>query len=155
MRFEHIHFLEKPCSEPQVISEIKKIFRQDRQQAKVVVVDDDPMLVKMLQSRIQANGFEVSAFTNSEEAIHRLQAEDPDLLVTDIIMPNVSGWMITQEIKRNEDFKNLPVILLSSLIEKEGQAERHEIGDYFMSKPVMMDKLVEKIKELILSQRKG
>ena len=142
-------FFEKPYELKTVEQELQKLIRAERTTPKIVVVDDDPMLVKMLQSRLSATGFDVVTVTDSEEALRIVNSEDPNLVITDILMPNVSGWKITQELKNNPRFKSLPIILLSSLIEKEGDAERDEIGDYFMSKPVMMDKLIAKVQEIL------
>ncbi len=144
-------YIEKPYELKIVEQEVKHVIREGRTTPKIVVVDDDPMLVRMLQTRLNATGFDVVPVTDSEEALKVVNAEDPNLVITDIIMPNVSGWKITQELKNNPRFKGLPIILLSSLIEKEGNAERHEIGDYFMSKPVMMDKLIAKVQEMLAS----
>ncbi len=144
-----VAFIERPTDNKFILEAIRKVFHGKKSAAKIVVVDDDPILVRLLQARLSANGFEVIPITNSEEALKTIATEDPDLVITDIIMPNVSGWKITQELKSNEALKNIPVILLSSLIEKEGKAERHEVGDYFLSKPVMVEKLIAKINDML------
>jgi len=142
-------YIEKPFNYQQVVEEVQKALHKTQSVPKIMVVDDDPLLVRMLQGHLVANGFDVIPVTDGEEALKMIGSEEPDMVVTDIVMPNVSGWQITQEIKKNQQLKKIPIILLSALIEKEGNAERHEIGDYFMSKPVMMGKLLEKIKELL------
>ena len=103
----------------------------------------------MLTSRISANGYDTIGITDSTEAINSVYREDPDLILTDIVMPNVSGWKITEELKSSKEYKDLPIILLSALITEDFVAEKYEIVDYFMSKPPVMEKLLAKIKELL------
>lgn len=140
----------KPFDAKLILQEVKNIFATYKPPPKkIMIVDDDPILIKMLNARLTANGYRVIALNGGEEMIKKVHTEFPDLIVLDIMMPNVSGWSITQELKANKDLRNIPVILLSSMIEKEGKATKFEIGDYFLSKPVMMEKLLERIKEYL------
>ena len=143
-------FITKPYETKVILEEVKRILRKEKRAAKkIMVIDDDPTLVKILDIRLTANGYLVIPLTDSELAINTVKKERPDLVITDIMMPEVSGWKIAQDLKSNKEFKDIPIIILSAIIEKEGKPEKFEVGDFFMAKPVMMDKLLAKIEELL------
>ena len=117
--------------------------------AKILVVDDDVEIVTLIKMRLSARGYDVVTAADGRDALAQVQQHSPDLVVADLNMPNLDGWRFSQRVRDNAKFKTIPIILLSAMIEKEGKASKYEVGDYFMSKPVMVDKLLAQIEDYL------
>lgn len=116
---------------------------------KILVVDDDEIIVKVMKDQLSAKGFEVTAAYDGDEALKQIRADKPDLIISDINMPNLSGWKMAMQLKQDNATKDIPVILLSTMIEKEGAAESYEAGTYYLCKPLKSEVLLQKVNELI------
>ena len=116
---------------------------------RILVVDDDQGILKVIKIHLEANGYETVVASDGEEAFKEVERQKPDLVVADLIMPNLNGWWLSQKLKEDLRFKEIPLILLSGLLDKDGPPEGNEVGDYYMAKPLKFDKLLAKIKELI------
>src|SRR5664279_2940450 len=87
--------------------------------AKILLVEDDTILVEMYQAKFELEGHEVSVATNGEECLNILKDFQPDLILLDILMPKLNGFHVLKEIKKQPELRQIPVILLTNL----GQAE--------------------------------
>ncbi len=87
--------------------------------AKILLVEDDAILVEMYQAKFELEGHEVSIATNGEECLTILNEFQPELILLDILMPKLNGFHVLKEIKKQPDLRQIPVILLTNL----GQAE--------------------------------
>ncbi len=134
---------------PSTLTKLKKSLKQFKTKPCIIIVDDDPTLLRLLESRLMQSGYDVVTVLNSEEAMHIIRDEEPDLVITDIMMPNVDGWKITHDLKSNPQYKSLPVIIMSSIINKEGPPSQFEIGDFFLAKPPLIDQLMTTVKQLL------
>lgn len=107
---------------------------------KILVVDDDPVIVKALSSRLSKDGYTVVSTTDPTEALEKLQEEEFDLIISDIIMPYMSGIELVTEIKKHGG--ETPIILISALDQKELILTAFEMGAKdFVVKPINMDEL--------------
>jgi len=104
----------------------------------VLVIDDDPIIVKYLVSLLQDNGYETCSAGGGVEAFEVLQRERPDLITLDLEMPDEWGPRFYRRLSRETELKNTPVIIISGL------AGRHAVKDAvaFISKPFDPDKLI-------------
>ena len=89
--------------------------------AKILVVDDTPMNVKLLVDILSARGYVVASATDGEDALAKLAADMPDLVLLDIMMPGLSGYDVCRRIRADAATSLLPVVLVTSL---DPQAER-------------------------------
>lgn len=121
-------------------------------QRKVLIVDDDRDIAELIQGYLMAKEFSVAVAKDGVDALHQVQVFSPELIVADLSMPNLNGWQFCQKLRENEKYKKVPVIVLSALVDKEGPADTHEAGDYYMGKPIDFDKLFQKIQELLPRQ---
>jgi len=121
---------------------------------KILVVDDDPNIVKLIKSRLEANKYEVIAAYDGEECMQKILSDKPDLIILDILMPKADGYDVLIGIK---EFKALagkiplvPVIVLTALSDPrvKGMIEKEEIKDYIV-KPFESDDLLAKVKKAI------
>jgi CheY-like chemotaxis protein len=87
--------------------------------AKILLVEDDAILVEMYQAKFELEGHDVRIATNGEECLKTLETFSPELILLDILMPKLNGFHVLKEIKKQPDLRQIPVILLTNL----GQAE--------------------------------
>ncbi len=114
---------------------------------KVLIVDDDPVMIKMLESRLKANGYEVSAVTEATDGLQIAMDTLPDLVVLDVMMPIINGYNFCRLLKADEKGKNVAIILLTSRNEIEDIKTGFEMGaDAYLTKPINIDKLLDTIK---------
>lgn len=120
--------------------------------AKILLVDDDPLLVRMYQKKLQNDGYEVATADDGDVALTKVSEFKPDLILLDIMMPRVNGLQALTKLKENKETSNIPVILLTNVGGNEEDAERGlELGAvaYLVkagNRPVMV---VQKVKEIL------
>ena len=114
---------------------------------KVLVVDDSPTERFFLTELLAKHGFAVSAAENAEEAMIKVKAVSPDLILMDVVMPGQNGFQLTRAITRDPRFTNVPVIMCTSKNQETDKVwgMRQGARDYIV-KPVDADELVAKIK---------
>ncbi|RZM28796.1 MAG: response regulator [Pedobacter sp.] len=116
---------------------------------KIMICDDDPGILEMMEMIIEEYGFEVFTEANSLHVLKGLEREKPDLLLLDIWMPLLSGDQVLKNIKANAQFVDLPVIMYSASAEGQSIAQGSGADDY-IAKPFDMDELETKIRKLIV-----
>lgn len=125
----------------------------------ILVVDDDPDFIEATRIVLEAEGFEVIAAANGDEALTALQRSTPSLIIMDIMMKGVlDGLHASWQIQANPELRNLPILIVSS-ITSSGYAEMFPTdesipADNFLSKPVPPDRLVQEIKRLLAKSAK-
>ena len=82
--------------------------------AKVLAVDDDPVIQRLLQVNLEMEGYEVELASDGEEALERVRSFRPDIVLLDIMMPKKDGWQVCAEIKADPELANTPVVFLSA-----------------------------------------
>ena len=116
---------------------------------KILVADDEVMVVKLIKFKLEKEGFDVVVASDGEQAIQLLLHGGIDLVVTDLLMPVHSGLEITQRAKSLESGK-IPVIILSSAGMQKNIIEAFKIGvDDFVNKPFSPEELTLRIKKLL------
>jgi DNA-binding response OmpR family regulator len=115
---------------------------------KILIVDDEEMAIKMIELELKRNNYEVLTSTDGREAIEKIKSEQPDLVISDIMMPFMSGLELLELIK--SDSKKTPVILISALDEFEVVQTAVDMGaDDFIIKPINMEELSIRIKRVL------
>ncbi len=117
---------------------------------RVLVVDDSPMVLEMVSAHLKQNGMEVIEATNGAEAVDRLKALTPDLVVTDVVMPQMNGYELCRWIKNNASTKNVPVIMCTTKSEEFDKYWGMKQGaDAYLTKPYHPPELIKTIKQLL------
>jgi adenylate cyclase len=122
--------------------------------AKVLVVDDDPDFVEIMRTILECNGYAVIAAANGQQAMARVKAEHPDLMLLDIMMSTVlDGLNVSEQLAKDPDARYMPVIMVSSIADTPHAnlfpMEEMPHMDAWLSKPVDPDTLLRKVKELL------
>lgn len=123
---------------------------------KVIIVDDDRETREMLATALELDGIEVAQAANGLRLITSLHLSRPDVILLDVNMSWIDGFELCRAVRRNEQFRDIPVIFVSARTSKEDLERGRECGadDYFV-KPVDLDKLIGRVKELTTSHHRA
>ena len=117
---------------------------------RLLVVEDDPALAKVLQMRLQIEGFEVEVAGDGAEAMTMIGKQRPDLVVCDLMMPLMDGLEVTRAIKGNPKLKAIPILILTALKSAREMGELQKLGaDVFATKPYNGKELTAQIRQLL------
>jgi len=123
---------------------------------KILIIDDEEDFCFFIKKNLEAKGnFEVSTSCNAKEALGLAQSLHPDLILLDILMPQQSGTQVAEELKNNNETKNIPIVFVTAIITPEEIEIKGNFikGNHVLAKPVTMDKLRSIITMLTESRR--
>lgn len=115
---------------------------------RILLVEDDPPMVKMYSTKFRQEGFEVELAYDGEEALVKIGSHHPDLVLLDLMIPKIGGLEILATLRSQPATKSLPVIILSNLSQEQDIARAKELGalDYLIKANFTPGQVVEKIK---------
>jgi len=124
---------------------------------KILIIDDDVDLTSALQTILQSNRYTASVANTREEGMEKLKADKPDLIILDVMMvKQQDGFEVARELKKNDEFKNIPILMLTAVEDKTGIDFKSEAGapewlpvNCFLNKPVEPQVLLDEIKKLL------
>jgi class 3 adenylate cyclase/CheY-like chemotaxis protein len=117
---------------------------------RILVVDDTPQNVKLLEQLLKSSGYEPVSALSGAEALEKLQAVQPDLVLLDVVMPQMSGYDVCRAIRANPATALLPVVMVTALDPAEERVKGIEAGaDDFLSKPINQPELLARVKSLL------
>jgi CheY-like chemotaxis protein len=117
---------------------------------RILVVDDDEMVLMALNELLRPEGYEVHAVSSGGQALKNLDKEKYDLLLLDIIMPEMDGFELCRRIRERENYRETPIVFLTAKSRDEDRVKGLEVGaNLFLSKPISPDKLLEIIADTI------
>lgn len=114
---------------------------------KILVVDDDPSLCRLLEIRLESNGYEVMKASNGVEAFAKASDERPDLIILDVSMPIMDGYEFVRS-TRWLDLKDIPILILSARVNTKEMFDALGVSD-FLAKPFDFNELLGKVSECI------
>ena len=116
---------------------------------RVLVVDDDPDMAGFLVRLLEQQGLQAETESDGEQALKRITATLPDLVLLDVMMPSVSGFDVCRQLKSNEATALVPVVLVTALEDQDSRVRGIEAGaDDFLSKPVRREELIARVNTL-------
>jgi type IV pilus assembly protein PilB len=142
----------RPAAMPQVTEApaIDRAAEAMKSQIRVLAVDDDPFIRKMLEKVLTEARYDVVLATDGEEALEKIYLERPDLIISDVIMPKLDGLSLVKKLKGKLQTSIIPVILLTSRDEVENEVEGLEAGaDDYIPKPIVADLLLARINRVL------
>ena len=117
---------------------------------KIFIIEDEPSIIQLVQHNLEKNGFIVSSSVNGNDGLKELKKFQPDLLLLDWMLPDLSGIEICKNIRKDNSFKNLPVIMLTAKGEEEDKNKGLDSGvDDYLTKPFSFNELMARIKAVL------
>ena len=121
-----------------------------RQMAKVMVVDDAYSDLKLMESILQSAGHQVVSYADGAQLEERLLAEQPDILLLDIIMPNRNGYEILRALKKDDRTRRTPVVLVTSKTQESDRLwGKRQGADEYVSKPFTPEQLLTVVRRFV------
>ena len=119
-----------------------------KQRPKILLVDDDVDLVKVMSGALESKAYEVIVAYNGQEGLEKARKEKPDLVVLDILMPVADGFTFADQFRKDPALAKVPVLALTILSESLGQPFPFELSAYIV-KPIKPKDLVAKVEEFL------
>ena len=117
---------------------------------KIFIIEDEPSIIQLVQHNLEKNGFIISSSLNGNDGLKELKKFQPDLLLLDWMLPDLSGIEICKSIRKDNSFKNLPVIMLTAKGEEEDKIKGLDSGvDDYLTKPFSFNELMARIKAVL------
>lgn len=117
---------------------------------KILVAEDEPMLLKTIELKLKKEGYEVIVTADGRQAAEQIESANPDMVITDIMMPYVSGLELINLLRQKLNRKT-PIIILSAMEQEKVVMEAFELGaDDYITKPFSLNELVIRVKRLMV-----
>lgn len=115
--------------------------------AKILVVDDEPYMIRLLQHHIERGGYQLVKATNGREALDRIRDEQPQLVIMDVMMPEINGLEVLAELRQHPATRTLPVIIMTANAQRFTREEAEAAGvSAFLTKPFSPTQLMTEVK---------
>jgi two-component system, cell cycle response regulator len=116
----------------------------------ILIVDDDAMNVKLLDTYLKQEGFNTICAYDGEAALEKIRKDPPDLILLDIMMPGVNGYEVTQKLKSDQKTGHIPVILITALDSADDKSKGMAAGaDEFLNKPINKSELIARVRSFL------
>ncbi len=117
---------------------------------KILVVDDDSAINELIKVNLELGGYKVVQAFDGIKGFALCKQEKPSLVILDVMMPEVDGFTVAQRIRKNEETKNIPILMLTALSELDDKVKGFNIGvDDYLVKPFEMDELKVRVRALL------
>lgn len=122
---------------------------------KILLIEDDPFLLNMYATKFELENFKVTVADDGEKGLRAVEKEIPDIILLDIMLPKMNGFEVLKQLKASRDFRDIPVILLTNLSQKNEIEQGLSMGanDYLIKAHFMPSEVVEKIKEILKKKK--
>lgn len=118
--------------------------------AKILVADDDPVIIKLLEVNLEMEGYEVVTAEDGQDAVEKAKATRPDLIILDIMMPRMDGWAARNELNAIPELSETPVIFLSARAQQADVRKGYEAGVIeYITKPFDPTDLLRVIEQVL------
>jgi DNA-binding response OmpR family regulator len=119
--------------------------------SKILLVEDDQLLVRLYTKKFGKEGYEVVVANNGDKGIAKAQSELPDIIMLDLMMPKTNGFEVLEVLSGSAQLKNIPVIVLTNVSSDQDEQRARELGaiDYLVKANVSPAQVVDRIQELL------
>ncbi len=117
--------------------------------AKVLVIEDDKFLREMITRKLAKDGYDVSEALDGKQGLEKIKELKPDLVLLDLIMPNVGGFEVLEQAKKDPEIQDVPIIILSNLGQKSEVERGIQLGaeDFLIKAHFTPKEIIKKVKE--------
>lgn len=117
---------------------------------KILLVDDEPSIVKMVGKRLEVEGFDVVVAMDGQDGLKKAQTENPELIVLDIMLPKLNGYEVCTMLKQDTRYQKIPILMFTAKAQEKDEKLGLECGaNAYMRKPFKAPELIEKIRTLL------
>ncbi len=121
---------------------------------RVVVIDDDHEILKLIVMLLRRIGAEAATFADGQSALAHLNAQTPDLIVLDLMLPDMDGFEILSQVRAQSQFNRVPVLILSAKADANSIRQGLDLGaDGYITKPYIANTLIDKVRLMLHSER--
>ena len=121
----------------------------------ILIADDDPEILTMLGIRLSKKGYQVLEAVDGNQTINLARKHHPDLVLLDVMMPGKNGWEVAKELRSDEEFGNVGIVMLTAIGEKVNEMTSPLYGaDAYVDKPFDFSELETKIKDVLAGRAK-
>jgi DNA-binding response OmpR family regulator len=119
--------------------------------AKILFIEDDPLIVKIYSTRLKTDGHEIFSAENGEEGLKIAFEKKPDIIVLDVMMPRIDGFGVLETLRKDAYFQDKPIIMYSNLNNEEEiiRAKQLKVTEFIVKANLSPTQMVEKIKQYI------
>jgi CheY-like chemotaxis protein len=120
-------------------------------QSKILIIEDDPLLVKMYMTKFMMEGYQVVTAGDGEQGFAVAKAEKPNFIIMDVMMPKLSGLQLLEMLRADPELKDLPVLMLSNLSQPAEVEKAKQLGvkDFLIKANYTPSQIVEKVREYL------
>ncbi|MCS6863268.1 MAG: response regulator [Abditibacteriales bacterium] len=122
----------------------------EAQKKKILIIDDEPFVVRILQANLKIEGYEVVAASDGEQGLRAARREQPSLIILDVMLPKMSGWEVLTALRADAATRHIPVLILTVLHEmEEPERQMTSLAQGFLTKPFEPMALIAAVHELL------
>jgi len=124
---------------------------QEQQKKKVLIIEDDPLLIKMYKTKLINEGFEVLTASDGQEGLDLALAKIPDAIILDVMMPKLSGLDMLKMLSQDKSGSQIPVVIISNLSQQDEaqQAKKYGAKEYLVKANFTPKEVIEKVKQYL------
>lgn len=143
-------YLVKPVGHSLLKATLHKILGKKGRPKTILIVDDEEDTLILLRDRLKEEGFQTIEASSGKDAIAKASASSPDLILLDIMMPEVTGWDVMEQLQRSEGTANIPVVVLSAAKSEVDVQRGYKMGiKNYLTKPFEVKELISEIKKVV------
>jgi DNA-binding response OmpR family regulator len=117
---------------------------------RILLVDDEPSIIKVVGKRLEVEGYQVLIAVEGQEALTKAQTEHPDLIILDLMLPNLNGYEVCTMLKQDTRYQHIPIMLFTAKAQDQDERLGMECGaDAYVRKPFKAQELLERIRRLL------
>ncbi|MHB8087441.1 MAG: response regulator transcription factor, partial [Anaerolineaceae bacterium] len=121
---------------------------------KILIVDDDVETLRLVGLMLQRQGYQIVAANNGSQAISMARAESPDLIILDVMMPDMDGYQVTAELRKDPQLADTPILMFTAKSQVDDKVAGYDAGvDDYLTKPVHPAELIAHLKALLSRTR--
>ncbi|OGX40904.1 MAG: hypothetical protein A3C53_05630 [Omnitrophica WOR_2 bacterium RIFCSPHIGHO2_02_FULL_68_15] len=117
---------------------------------RILLVDDEPMIIRMVGDRLRMEGYEVLAAMDGQEGIEKAQTERPDLIILDLLLPKLNGYSVCSVLKRDPRYQKIPIVIFTGKTDETAEEMQLLSGaDAYVQKPFKASVLLSHVSRLL------
>ena len=126
---------------------------REKQARKVLLVDDEAGFAELLRDLLEMDNYEVLIAHDGQEGLDKLQAFDPDAIISDVVMPRLSGFEMFKKVKANPETARIPFLFITGFQDDRVLSEARKIGVFgILKKPIDIDQIESRLRELTIAK---